>query len=71
MSVKLPQPPPAWTQPYQIRVNQAIEANDVTVRHKGDDVEIAVRTKLILRSPSGARWSITVSDTGTIAAVAL
>jgi hypothetical protein len=70
MNVKLPQPPVTWTPAYQIRVNQAIEANDVTVRHKGDDVDIAKRTRLILHSPSGARWSITVSDTGVISAVA-
>ena len=71
MSVKLPNPTTQWSPAYQIRVNQTIEANDVTVRHKGDDVEIAVRTRLILRSPSGARWSVTVSDTGTLSTVAL
>jgi hypothetical protein len=70
MSIKLPAPASTWTPTYQVRVNQTIEANDVQVRHKGEDVEL-MREKLVLRSPSGKRWSITVSDTGTIAAVAL
>jgi hypothetical protein len=72
MSMKLPAPASTWTPTYQVRVNQVIEANDVQVRHKGEDVEIgAARDRLVLRSPSGKRWQITVSDTGTIAAVAL
>jgi hypothetical protein len=70
MSIKLPAPSSQWTPTYQVRVNQTIEANDVQVRHKGEDVELAAREKLVLHSPSGNRWQITVSDTGVITAVA-
>jgi hypothetical protein len=71
MSIKLPAPSSSWSPTYQVRVNQTIEAADVQVRHKGEDIEIGQREKLILRSPNGKHWSITVSDTGTIAAIAL
>jgi hypothetical protein len=71
MSLKVPAPSTAWSTPYQIRVNQTIEANDLTNRKKGQDVELGAAEKLILRSSNGARWEITVSNAGAVAAVAL
>ena len=71
MSLRLPQPILQWSPTYQLRVNQTLEANDVTVQHKQADYEIAPKSRLIMHSPNGARWSITVSNTGTIAATAL
>jgi hypothetical protein len=72
MSIKIPAPSAAWSPAYQVRVNQTIEANDVQVRHNGEDVEIGGnRDRLILRSPNKKRWSITVANDGTLAAVAI
>ena len=70
MSLKLISPSSNWSPAYQTRVNQALEANDIGNRKKGADVELTSE-KLILRSPNGARWQITVSDTGVVGAVAL
>lgn len=71
MSLKVPAPPATWSPAYQARANQAIEANDVGVRRVGQDVELGAKDKLVLRSPNGARWSITVSNAGTVSATAL
>jgi hypothetical protein len=70
MALNVPSPAPSWSPAYQIRVNQALESNDLTNRKKGTDVELFPE-RLILRSPNGARWQITVSDAGAIGAVAL
>jgi LysM repeat protein len=71
MSLKLPQPGAAWSQQYQQRVNQTHEANDLKIRKLATDVEIAPGQKLVIRSPNGARWQITVSNSGTVGATAL
>jgi hypothetical protein len=69
MALKVPAPTTNWSPAYQIRVNQSLESNDITNRKKGSDIELFPE-KLILRSPSGARWVITVSDTGVVGATA-
>lgn len=71
MSLKLPQPAFKWDQTYQVRLNQAHEAEDVRNRKVGTDIELGVKERFILRSSGGARWSIAVADDGTISAVAL
>jgi hypothetical protein len=71
MALKLLAPPSSWSSSYQIRLNQAAEANDLTNRKRGTDVELGPAERLILRSPNGARWQITVSNTGVVGATAL
>lgn len=71
MGLKLPQPPPRWDQGYQIRTNQAAEAEDVRNRKTGTDVELGPKERMILRSPNGARWYLTVANDGTVGATAL
>jgi hypothetical protein len=71
MALNVPSPSSTWTPAYQIRVNQALESNDITNRKKNTDIELGLAEKLILRSPDGARWQITVSNTGVLGATAL
>jgi hypothetical protein len=70
MALKIPAPSSTWSPAYQIRVNQSLETNDLGNRKKGADIEL-VADKLIMRSPNGARWQITVSNTGVVGATAL
>jgi hypothetical protein len=70
MSLKVPAPQPNWSVAYQIRVNQALESNDLSNRKKGADIEL-LADRLILRSPDGARWAITVDNAGVVGATAL
>jgi hypothetical protein len=68
--LKIPSPSANWSPSYQARVNQSVEANDITNRKVGSDVELD-REKLVIRSPNGARWQLTVSNAGVVSAVAL
>lgn len=70
MALKLPSALATWNAAYQTRLNQAIEVADTANRKKGQDVEVATEL-IILRSPNGARWKITVSNTGVVGATAL
>ena len=70
MSLSLPKPPPAWDAGEEAQLRRALEREDRNNRKIGTDVEVGAN-RLVLRSPNGARWSITVSNTGAIAAVAL
>ena len=68
--MKLPNPAAQYTPRMEIERNRQIEAADAQNRKQGRDLDVG-RNKLILRSPNGTRWNITVSDTGTISATAL
>jgi hypothetical protein len=70
MALKVPSPTVSWSPAYQIRVNQALETNDITNRKKGTDIELDA-DKLILKSPSGVRWQITVTDAGVVGTTAV
>ena len=70
MALKIPAPSSNWSPAYQVRVNQSLETNDLTNRKTGADVELFAE-RLILRSPNGARWKVTISDAGVIGATAL
>lgn len=48
-----------------------LEQEDARNLKRDQDAELAGAARLILRSPNGARWSITVSNAGAISAVAL
>jgi hypothetical protein len=68
--LKVPAPASNWSPAYQIRVNQTLENNDLANRKKGTDIELFPE-KLILHSPNGARWEITVSNAGAVGATAI
>jgi hypothetical protein len=70
MALKLPKAGAAYAQQVAAKTNQYLEQADTNNRKKGSDVELSTE-RLILRSPSGARWAITVSNTGVVGATAL
>jgi len=70
MTLALVKPPLHYDQTHQIRMKQILETEDLHNRKKGTDVELGPNEKLVVRSPSGARWQITVSDAGVITATA-
>lgn len=50
--------------------NRTLEAEDRRNRKAGDDVEVGA-AKLVLTSPDGTRWSVTVDNSGTLSATSL
>lgn len=70
MSLSLQKPPPAYDASDQAQLRRALEREDRNNRKSNADVEIGVN-RLVLKSPNGARWSITVSNAGAVSAVAL
>lgn len=69
--MKLPTPPAAYDMRTESRRNAELEREDRRNRKTDVDVEIAAGQRLILRSPNGTRYSITVSNTGVISATAI
>jgi hypothetical protein len=53
------------------RLLAELNKRDVNTRKRDTDVEIAGSQRLILSSPDGTRWSITVSNAGAISATAI
>jgi len=70
MSLQLPKPPSAYDAHEQAQLRHTLEREDRNNRKLGTDVEIGAN-RLVLKSPNGARWSITVSNAGVITATAL
>jgi len=70
MSLSLPRPSSEYDASDQAQLRRALEREDRNNRKIGTDVEVGAN-RLVLKSPNGARWSITVSNTGVISAVAL
>lgn len=70
MSLSLPKPGPGYDASNEAEARRALEKEDKKNRKTDNDVDIGDQ-KLLLRSPNGARWSITVSNTGVITALAL
>jgi hypothetical protein len=66
MALRFPAPPLNWTQAYQLRVNQAAEVADGGSLKKGQDIEVFPPQRLILHSPNGTAWPVTVTDAGQI-----
>jgi len=65
--VILPRPPGTYDPSVEARRNRALELEDGQNLKRGRDIEL-VNERLILRSPDGKRWSITVTDLGVIEA---
>lgn len=68
--MRLPMPPDHYQRATEIERNRQLEQADVYNHKRGQDVEISPG-RLILKSPNGTRWSITVSNAGAISATAL
>jgi hypothetical protein len=67
----LPTPPNKYDPVVESERNRNLElADKANIKHQ-QDIALVSSAKLILYSPNGARWNITVSNAGVIAAVAL
>lgn len=70
MALKLPHPPDVYTPTAEAQRAFLLEREDRFNRKTNTDVEIG-SSRLILTSPNGTRYSITVSNLGIISATAL
>lgn len=69
--MKLPVPPAVYDASRETAKNNLLERADLQNRKLNSDVEIAGSERLILSSPDGTRWKITVSNAGALSATAL
>jgi hypothetical protein len=70
VTLNLPRPPIQYDATDQAQMRRALEQEDRSNRKTGTDLDVGAQ-RLVLHSPNGARWSIVVSNTGAISAVAL
>ena len=68
--MRLPSPPAMFQTSYQSALNVQIEQADDLNHKKLQDVEVG-EARLILRSPNGSRFSVTVDNSGNLSATAL
>jgi hypothetical protein len=69
--MKLPNPPAEYDASTERARNRLLTAELEQVRRRGQDLELRTGERLILSSPDGARWALTVDNAGVISAVAL
>jgi len=67
----LPQPAPSYDVQNEAETRTEIERELQSKFARGQDVELANNERLILVSPNGTRYQITVDNTGTLSAVAV
>jgi hypothetical protein len=68
--MNLPAPTPGYSVANEAAVRRALEQEDRRNRKIGANVELG-REQLVLKSPNGNRWAITVSNAGVVGAAAL
>lgn len=68
--MRLPNVSPVYSPRVERERNRTIELAEKQNRKKTDDVDLG-DNRLILTSPDGSRFSITVANDGTISATAL
>jgi hypothetical protein len=68
--MKLPRPAPAYDVRDQAEHRAATERAINSAHARGEDVEVSPG-RLIIKSPNGNRWSVTVSNAGVVAAAAI
>jgi hypothetical protein len=68
--MRLPNPPAEYDASTERARNRLLTAEFEQMRRRGQDLELRAE-RLILSSPDGARWALTVDNAGVISAVAL
>lgn len=68
--MKLPIPPIAYLRQSEVERNRSLEQADRWNHKRGQDVEIG-QARLILTSPNGTRYSITVDNAGVLTATVI
>ncbi|NKX40951.1 hypothetical protein HGG71_05640 [Rhodobacteraceae bacterium R_SAG2] len=66
----LPRPPGTYNPRIEAERNRTLQTEMQKVRRTDRDVEIGSE-RLVLKSPDGTRWSVTVDNAGTLSATAL
>jgi len=70
-SLRLPVPLSAYSAEREVVRNGIIERADTMNRKRGQDLEVSGPERLILSSPDGTRWKLTVSNAGVLTATSL
>lgn len=68
--MRLQQAPEKWSPSYQNNLNTELASADRGNRKTGADIEL-VKERLVIRSPNGSRFALTVANDGTLSAAAL
>ena len=69
--MNLQQPPSTYDQSYETEKNRNLAFEDSLNRKKLQDLEIVGSERLILSSPNGTRFSLTISNAGVFSAVSI
>lgn len=67
----LPNPGPRYDQDAEGRRNREIEQADARTLKKQQDIELVSGMRLIMSSPNGTRYKITVSNAGALVVTAV
>ena len=67
----LPRPPEKYETRWATEQSRQLDVQWDQTHRRGADVELGQNERLIMRSPNGVRWSITVSDSGILSATSL
>ncbi len=68
--MSLPLAPAAYDASNERRTRAALEAADAQSFKKGQDLRLARGERLMLRSPDGTEWVVSVSDAGALVVTA-
>ena len=68
--MRLQNAPAQYSSTYQSSINLDLEQSDELNHKKNQDVEVGA-ARLILRSPNGTRYSVTVDNSGTLSAASI
>jgi hypothetical protein len=66
--MNLPAPESQYDQADEAATRRTIAAVDAQSYKRGRDVELQPGQRLILRSPDGTRWAVSVSNAGVVGA---
>lgn len=68
--ISFPQPETVWDPRNQARRDEMVRQIDRSTHKKGEDIEVG-DGRIIIRSPNGARWAVTIDNAGVITALAV
>ena len=68
--MSLPLPPPTYSQGEEAQTRSQIQQRLDEKLNRFGDVELQKDQRLIMQSPDGSRWSITVNNLGMVTATA-
>lgn len=69
--MSLPRPAERYDPRWAAEQTRQLEQQWATTHKRGTDVELGIGERVIMRSPDGTRWALTVSNTGALVTTAL